>query len=109
VRTWSLSGETPVLPYNFNWDTISAAAGITFFNFCFRLSEGSIQSAQVVDFLQAWLRHIAGRLGIVWGRLSAHKSKITRDFLGSQDERLWVEYLRETEPGQIRLELLEAT
>jgi hypothetical protein len=37
VRTWSPRGETPVLQYNFNWDTISAAAGITFFNFYFRL------------------------------------------------------------------------
>jgi hypothetical protein len=37
VRTWSPRGETPVLPYNFHWDTISAAAGIPFFNFYFRL------------------------------------------------------------------------
>jgi hypothetical protein len=30
VRTWSRRGETPVLQYNFNWDTLSVAAGITF-------------------------------------------------------------------------------
>src|SRR5215831_387856 len=51
VRTWSPRGETPILQYNFNWDTISAAAGITFSNFYFRLYEGSVKSAQVVDFM----------------------------------------------------------
>jgi len=30
VRTWSRRGETPVLPYNFNRDTLSVAAGISF-------------------------------------------------------------------------------
>jgi len=93
VRTWSPRGETPILQYNFNWDTISAAAGITFFNFYFRLYEGTIKSPQVVDFLQALLRHIPGPLLIVWDRLSAHKSKLTRDFIEGQGGRLWVEYL----------------
>src|SRR5881409_3998006 len=51
VRTWSPRGETPVLQYHFNWDTISAVAGITFFNFYFRLYEGTVKSAEVVDFL----------------------------------------------------------
>ena len=30
---------------------------------------------------------------IVWDRLSAHRSKATRDFIAEQGERLWVEYL----------------
>ena len=93
MRTWSPRGETPVLQYNFNWDTISAAAGITFFNFYFRLYEGTIKSPEVVDFLRALLRHIPGPLLIVWDRLSAHKSRLTRDFIAQQGERLWVEYL----------------
>jgi transposase len=47
----------------------------------------------VVDFLQALLRHIPGPLLIVWDRLSAHRSRITRDFIAGHAERLWVEYL----------------
>ena len=82
-----------MLQYNFNWDTLSAAAGITFFNFYFRLYKGSIRSAQVVDFLQALLRHIPGPLLIVWDRLSAHRSGMTRDFIACQGDRLRVEYL----------------
>jgi transposase len=94
VKTpWRVGGETPVLQYNFNSDTLSVAAGITFYNFYFRLYQGSVKSAQVVDFLQALLRHIPGRLLIIWDRLSAHRSKVTRDFIAEQGERLWVEYL----------------
>jgi len=68
-------------------------AGITFFNFYFRLYKGTVKSAEVVDFLQALLRHIPGPLLIVWDRLSAHRSRITRDFIAGQGERFWVEYL----------------
>jgi transposase len=93
VRTWSRRGETPILQYNFNWDKISAVAGITFYNFYFRLYKGSIKSAEVVEFLNALLRHIRGPLTIVWDRLSAHKSKITRQFIADQENRLVVEYL----------------
>ncbi len=93
VRTWSRRGQTPVLQYNFNWDKLSAVAGITFYNFYFRLYKGSIKSAEVVDFLGALLRHIPGRLLIVWDRLSAHKSRTTQQFIAAQGERLWMEYL----------------
>jgi hypothetical protein len=48
-----------------------------------------VKSAQVVDFLQALLRHIPGRLLIIWDRLSAHRSKVTPDFIAEQGERLW--------------------
>lgn len=93
MRTWSRRGQTPVLQYNFNWDTLSAVAGITFFNFYFRLYKGSVKSAEVVDFLQGLLRHVPGPLLIVWDRLSAHRSRFTRDFIAAQNGRLWVEYL----------------
>jgi transposase len=93
VRTWSRRGQTPILQYNFNWDALSAVAGITFYNFYFRLYQGSVKSGEVVDFLAALLRHIPGPLLIIWDRLSAHRSKLTRDFIAGQDTRLWVEYL----------------
>jgi transposase len=93
VRTWSRRGQTPILQYNFNWDTLSAVAGITFYNFYFRLYKGSVKTDEVIDFLGALLRHIPGPLLIVWDRLSAHRSKRTRDFITGQGDRLWVEYL----------------
>jgi transposase len=68
-------------------------AGITFGSFYFRLYKGTIKSAEVLDFLQALLRHLPGPLLIIWDRLSAHRSRITRDFIAGHGERLWVEYL----------------
>lgn len=81
------------MQYSFNWKTLSAVAGITFWNFYFRLYPGTVKSAQVVDFLQALLRQIPGPLLIVWDRLAAHRSGMVRDFIASQEQRLWVEYL----------------
>lgn len=52
-----------------------------------------MKSPEVVDFLRALLRHIAGPLLIVWDRLAAHRSGLARDFLAGQDGRIWVEYL----------------
>lgn len=81
------------MQYSFNWDALSAVAGITFFSFYFRLYQGAVRSAEVVDFLKALLRHIPGRLLIVWDRLPAHRSHLTRDCIAGQGDRLWVEYL----------------
>jgi len=51
VRTWAPRGQTPVLQYTFNWKCLSAIAGITVWNFYFRLFAGSIKAPQVVSFL----------------------------------------------------------
>ena len=40
-----------MLQYCFNWMTLSAMAGLTFWNFYFKLYPGAIRSPQVVDFL----------------------------------------------------------
>ncbi len=71
----------------------SAIAGITFWNFYFRLYPGTVKSPEVVDFIGAMLRHIAGPLLIVWDRPAAYRARIVRDFLDQQGDRVWVEYL----------------
>ena len=82
-----------MLQYNFNWDTLSAAAGLTFWNFYFRLYRGAIKSPQVVDFLKALVRHLRGPLLIIWDRLSAHRSGIVRDHIASLGGYIQIEYL----------------
>jgi len=47
-----------VLQYHFNWKTLSAMAGVTWWDFYFRLFPGSIRSPQVVRFLAHLLRHL---------------------------------------------------
>jgi transposase len=93
VRTWAPRGETPLLEFNFNWSKMSAIAGLSFFNFYFQLLEGAVTSQQVIDFLGRLGRYLRRRLLIVWDGLSAHKSKVTRDSIASQEGRIAVEYL----------------
>lgn len=52
-----------------------------------------MKSAQVVDFLQALVRHIGRPLIVVWDRLPAHRSAIVRDYIDSLQGRIHVEYL----------------
>ena len=93
VRTWGRRGQTPLIRELFNWKRISLLAGITLRPFYFRVHENSIQSAQVVALLRALLRHIPGRLLVIWDGAAIHRSAEVKEFLGKQGGRLWVERL----------------
>lgn len=90
---WAPKGKTPVLQYNFNWKSLSAVAGLTFLNFCFRLYPGSVKGEQVVDFLKALVRHIVGPLLVVWDGLPAHRSRMVRDYIADLDGWIHIESL----------------
>jgi transposase len=83
-RTWAPRGQTPVLQYHFDW---------TWWNFYFRLFPGAIRSPQIIEFLGHLLRHIPGKLLIVWDGLPGHRSRATWEFIREQRGRLWVEFL----------------
>ncbi|MCZ2115243.1 MAG: IS630 family transposase [Anaerolineae bacterium] len=93
VRTWAPKGQTPVLQYSFTWKQLSAIAGVTFWNFYFRLFPGSIKSPQLVEFLMALARQIKGKLLIVWDGLKAHRSRLVREFVESKEDRIVLDYL----------------
>jgi transposase len=82
-----------VLQYHFTWKTLSVMAGITWWNFYFRLFSGAIRSPQAIEFLRHLLRHIPGKLLIVWDGLPAHRSCAVWDFVRQQRGRLWLEFL----------------
>jgi hypothetical protein len=67
--------------------------GVTWWNFYFRLFPGAIRSRQIIEFLTRLLRHIPGKLLIVWDGLPGHRSRAVWDFIRQQRGRLWVEYL----------------
>jgi hypothetical protein len=69
-----------VLEFNFNWDKLSAIAGLTWRNFYFRFYEGSITSERVIEFLGHLQRHVPGKLLIVWDGASIHRSKLIREY-----------------------------
>ena len=92
-RTWAPRGQTPVLQYHFNWKMLSAIAGVTWWNFYFRLFPGAIRSRQIIEFLAHLPRHIPGKLLIVWDGLPGHRSRAVWDFVQQQRGRLWLEFL----------------
>ncbi|GIW55517.1 MAG: hypothetical protein KatS3mg082_1921 [Nitrospiraceae bacterium] len=93
MRTWAPRGQTPVLQYCFNWKTLSAVAGVTFWNFYFQLHPGSIRAPQVVEFLDALKRQVRGPLLVIWDRLPAHRSALVRRYVEASGGRIEVEFL----------------
>ena len=82
-----------MLQFHFNWKSLSAIAGVTWWNFYFRLFPGSIKSPQVVIFLEHLLRHLSGKLLVIWDGLPCHRSRLVRDFVAEQKGRLEIEPL----------------
>jgi transposase len=68
-------------------------AGATLWNFYFELFEETIASGHVIVFLQHLVRHIPGKLLIVWDGLPAHRSKIVTEYVRSLNRRIHVERL----------------
>jgi len=92
-RTWAPKGETPVLQYHFNWKVLSAMAGVTWWNFYFRLFPGAIRAPQVAQFLRHLLRHLGGKLLVIWDGLPTHRSRLVKAFVAEQGGRLQLEFL----------------
>ena len=65
VRTWAPRGQTPVLQFHFNWKTLSVMAGITWWNFYFKLFPGTIKGPQIIEFLQHLMRHLRRPLLVI--------------------------------------------
>ena len=76
VRTWAPRGQTPVLQMHFNWHQLSAIAGLTFWNFYFKLVPGSFNGPRVIEFLCQLRRQIKRRLLVIWDGLPAHRSRV---------------------------------
>ena len=93
VRTWAPRGQTPVLQYHFNWKVLSAVAGITWWNFYFRLYRRTIRAPEVENFLGHLLRHLPGKLLLVWDRSQTHRGRVVREFVARQRGRIELEYL----------------
>lgn len=73
-----------MLHHQFNWQVLSAAAAITWWNFYFRLYPSVIRGPQVIDFLGHLLRHLQGRLLVVWDGLPPHRAGVAGDFIRAQ-------------------------
>ena len=75
----------------FNWKSLSVIAGLTIWNFYFRLYPGSIKSPQVIEFLEHLQRHIGGKLLVIWDGAPIHRSRLVQDYLDGLKGKIWVE------------------
>ena len=82
-----------MLQYHFNWNLLSAIAGITWWSFYFRLFPGPIKGPQVIEFLNHLQRHLRGKLLIIWDGLPAHRSRVVSDYVRGQRGRITLERL----------------
>lgn len=93
MRTWAPIGQTPVLEFSFNWQKLSAIAGLTSRSFCFRLHGGAVRTAQVIAFLGQLRRFLPGKLLIIWDRAQIHRSLRVRHYMETHRKRLAMTYL----------------
>jgi hypothetical protein len=105
-------GQEAQVDCHHRWKVLSAMAGVTWWNFYFRLFPGAIRSPQIIEFLSHLMRHIPGKLLIVWDGLTGHRSRMTWEFICQQRGRLCRVSTRlcfGSEPGRILVVALEAT
>lgn len=93
MRTWAKRGQTPVLDFNVNYETLSAVAGMTFWNFYFQVFAMSIRSPQVIEFLGHLERYLRRPRLVIGDRLSAPKSRMTQQWIAEQKDWIRTEYL----------------
>lgn len=93
VRTWAPKGQTPVIQFHFNWTHVSVIAGLSRTHCLFRLHQGSIKKAQIVEFLKALRAHINEPLLVIWDGLKAHRSNLVREYLDSTDGHIQMAFL----------------
>lgn len=75
------------------WKTLSLAAGITWWNFYFKIYPKAMKAPEIVDFLEHLMRHLRRPLLVIWDRLPGHRSVAVRDFVAAQQRRLTREWL----------------
>ena len=84
---------TPVLQLQFNWDNLSVAAGITLWQFYFRVYDGTMNKEDVLDFVRHLNKQISQPILLIWDRLPGHRSRLVQDYLASLQGKIEASYL----------------
>ncbi len=95
VRTYAPVGETPVLHEQLTRDHLSAMSGVTLDGGLYMTGQDrAFKGGDVVRFLKHLMRHIPGKLLVVWDGSPIHRSRAVKDFLASgASSRLQLEQL----------------
>jgi transposase len=95
VRTYAPRGQTPILRVRLTRDHLSVISGITSEGRLLRLvQERAYRSEDVVPFLKHLLRHIPGKMVVIWDGSPIHRGGPIKEFLASGGaERIRLEQL----------------
>lgn len=82
VRTYAPRGQTPLLHAPLTRDHLSAISAITpDGKLLMQVQAKAFKGADIVRFLRHLLRHLPGKLLVIWDGLPAHRSKHVKAFL----------------------------
>jgi transposase len=82
ARTYSPIGQTPILSVPLTYDHLSAISAITPDGRLYlTIQTDSFDGPSLVRFLRHLLRHIPGKLLVIWDGLPAHHGTAVREFL----------------------------
>lgn len=82
VRTYAPRGQTPILRFPLSWDHLSVIGAITpDGDLYIMVQDHAFKGPAIVRFLRHLLRHIEGKLLIIWDGLPAHHGQVVKDFL----------------------------
>ena len=88
VRTYAPRGNTPIIREMVTRDHLSAISAITPEGKLYmRVQEDAFKGPEVVRFLVHLLRHIGGKLLVVWDRSPIHRGQVVKDFLVTRHGR----------------------
>ena len=102
-RTWAPEGQTPRIPYSYKHDRISALAVLTVspirrhIGLYARFRQDNFKAVHVAPFLRQLLRHLPGRVILLWDQGQIHKGPAIRRVLRNHP-RLHTEFFPKYAP-----------
>jgi putative transposase len=94
IRTWAPKGHTPVVRHCYRWPKFSAISGVSTRGKLYILvRKGTIATKQVLVFLRHLLRHIRGRIIVVWDNINPHRAVAVKQFVHEHRSRISLEPL----------------
>ena len=88
-KTWSQKGRRPRIKTKENRDRISITSAVTpDGEVYFMTKEGSMDSNDIIRFLDQLFSEIHGFLYMFWDNITIHRSRIVKDYLETNNDRL---------------------
>ncbi len=82
ARTWAPRGKTPILRATARRDHLSVISGVTAAGRLYtHIQDRAFDGPAIVVFLRQLLRHIRGKLLVIWDGAMIHRCQAVKDFL----------------------------